>query len=112
MTGGLDPSAPSGPLDGHEEDEDNSRDERQLDALGYTQALAELESILAELESGDVDIDVLAGRVRRAADLLELCRGRLEGAQIEVSRILAGLDDDLGVGLDPGARPGDEIDEA
>jgi exodeoxyribonuclease VII small subunit len=66
----------------------------ELDAPGYADALAELESILAELERGEADIDHLAERVGRAAELLELCRGRLEGAQVEVTRILAGLDQD------------------
>jgi exonuclease VII small subunit len=34
----------------------------------------------------------LAEQVRRAADLIELCRGRLENAQVEVTRIVADLD--------------------
>ena len=58
---------------------------------GYAEALAELEDILAELEDGDVDIDRLAERVRRAAELLELCRGRIEDARVEVTRIVAEL---------------------
>jgi exodeoxyribonuclease VII small subunit len=59
--------------------------------LGYAEALSELEEILAELEGGDVDIDRLAGRVRRAAELLERCRGRIEDARLEVTRVVAGL---------------------
>jgi exodeoxyribonuclease VII small subunit len=70
-----------------------------LDATGYAAALDELESILTELESGEVDIDRLADQVRRAAELLELCRARLDGAQVEVARILTELDRDL---ADPG----------
>jgi exodeoxyribonuclease VII small subunit len=58
---------------------------------GYADALAELEDILAELEDGDVDIDRLAERVRRAAELLEVCRGRIEDARVEVTRIVAEL---------------------
>jgi exodeoxyribonuclease VII small subunit len=58
-------------------------------APGYTEALAELEGILVELEDGEVDIDRLAGQVRRAAELLELCRGRVEDARVEVTRIVA-----------------------
>jgi exodeoxyribonuclease VII small subunit len=67
-----------------------------LDALGYAQALAELESILAELETDEVDIDRLAERVRRAAALVELCRGRLAGAQLDVARILDEVDGEAG----------------
>jgi len=34
-------------------------------ATGYAAALAELETILSELERTDVDVDVLAARVKR-----------------------------------------------
>ncbi len=73
-----------------------------LDALGYADALAELEAILADLESGQPDIDHLAERVARAAALLERCRARLAGAQVEVTRILAGIEP----GPDEGGAPG------
>lgn len=62
------------------------------DSLGYAEAVTELEAILSELEADDVDVDRLAAQVRRAADLIELCRGRLESAQVEVTRIVADLD--------------------
>lgn len=62
------------------------------DTLGYADAVVELEAILSELEADDVDVDRLAEQVRRAADLIELCRGRLESAQVEVTRIVADLD--------------------
>ena len=62
------------------------------DSLGYADAVTELEAILSELEADDVDVDRLAEQVRRAADLIELCRGRLEDAQVEVTRIVADLD--------------------
>lgn len=68
-------------------------------ALSYADALAELDAILDELEAGDADIDALAGRVERAADLVRLCRNRLDGARTEVTRIVAQLDEH-----DPGDR--------
>lgn len=60
--------------------------------MGYAAAVEELEQILAELESDDVDVDRLADQVKRAADLIELCRGRLDEARVEVTRIVADLD--------------------
>lgn len=63
-----------------------------LDDLGYAEAVDELEEILAELDGDDVDVDRLAERVRRAADLVQLCRRRLEDAQVEVTRIVADLE--------------------
>ena len=63
-----------------------------LDDLGYAEAVEELEEILAELDGDDVDVDVLAERVRRAADLVQLCRRRLDAARVEVTRIVADLE--------------------
>jgi exodeoxyribonuclease VII small subunit len=60
---------------------------------GYEAAMSELEQILAELEAGNVDIDLLADRVRRAATLVRRCRGRIDDARTEVTRIVAELDD-------------------
>jgi hypothetical protein len=37
-------------------------------------------------------VDRLAERVRRAADLVQLCRGRLDAARVEVTRIVADLE--------------------
>jgi exodeoxyribonuclease VII small subunit len=68
-------------------------DEPEGDAPRYVDALAELEAILAELEDGDVDIDRLAARVRRAAELVELCRARVDDARVEVVRIVAEIDE-------------------
>ncbi len=62
-------------------------------AIGYADALTELETILDELEADDVDVDLLATRVARAADLVELCRTRIGSARTEVERIVARLDD-------------------
>ena len=59
---------------------------------GYADAMAELEAILHELEQGDIDLDHLAAQVRRAAELVRLCRGRLDDARTEVTRIVADLD--------------------
>lgn len=70
-----------------------SEDEGQIPAerLGYAEALAELEQILARLERDDVDVDVLAGDVSRAADLLKVCRDRLAATGVEVERLVADL---------------------
>ena len=60
--------------------------------IGYADALAELESILEEIEDDAVDVDVLAARVKRAAQLLRVCRARITAAKLEVSQIVAELE--------------------
>jgi len=62
--------------------------------IGYAAALAELERILVELESADVDVDRLADRVRRAGELIRLCRTRISDARYEVEQLVEGLDGD------------------
>ena len=61
--------------------------------IGYADAVAELEQILAVLERDDLDIDVLGPQVERAATLIRVCRDRIAGARLDVERIVADLDD-------------------
>lgn len=59
--------------------------------IGYAQALEELESILAELEDNDVDVDKLATHVQRASHLIELCRDRIGNAKLQIEEVVKGL---------------------
>ena len=68
------------------------------DRIAYSDALAELERILQSLESDRVDVDTLAERVERAAELIRLCRSRLGAARDQVEAIVADLDDGTGNG--------------
>ncbi|MBM3691859.1 MAG: exodeoxyribonuclease VII small subunit [Actinomycetota bacterium] len=63
------------------------------EAIGYGEAMAELEAILAELEGHDLDIDLLADRVRRASELITSCRDRITRAEADVDEIVADLED-------------------
>lgn len=59
---------------------------------GYAAALAELDGILRELESSDVDVDHLAERVARASELIQLCRAKISRAQLRIEQVTADLD--------------------
>ncbi len=59
---------------------------------GYADALAELDAILRELESSDVDVDHLADRVARASTLIALCREKITTAQLRIDEVTADLD--------------------
>ena len=62
------------------------------DAIGYTDAMAELGDILDELERDDLDVDLLAERVKRASELIKLCRSRIARAQADVDTIVIDLE--------------------
>ena len=66
------------------------------ESLTYSQALAELEKILAQLRADNSDIDTLAERTRRAATLLAECRARLTRTEEELNAILADFDQAAG----------------
>ena len=61
---------------------------------GYAEAIEELESILAELESDDVDVDELAEHVQRASQLIELCRDRIGKAKLRIEEVVSQLEAD------------------
>lgn len=61
--------------------------------ITYSQALSELEQIIAEAESEEIDVDLLAEKVKRAAFLLKECKARLRSTDEEVKKALAGLED-------------------
>ena len=60
--------------------------------IGYADAMRELDDILEELERDDLDVDVLAARVQRASELIQLCRGRIARAQADVDRVVTDLE--------------------
>ncbi len=62
------------------------------DAPGYAEAMAELEEILEELEGDQLDVDVIAERVRRASELIKSCRTRIARAQADVDTIVTDLE--------------------
>ena len=82
-----------------------------VEEIGYGQALAELEGILDEIEHDAVDVDVLAARVKRAAELLRVCRDRITAARIEVTQIVADLDPSTLTPDVPDAADGGEADD-
>jgi exodeoxyribonuclease VII small subunit len=75
----------------------------QAEPKGYAEAMREVESILSELDSNSVDVDVLALKVERASFLINWCSERVTAAQMTVDALVADLaeyvveedDDDL-----------------
>ena len=64
------------------------------DGPGFTAAMAELEAILSRIEAEEIDVDALAAELRRAAELLEVCRAKIRRAEAEVTQIVQQLAED------------------
>lgn len=63
----------------------------QADPKGYAEAMKEVESILQELDSTSVDVDVLSAKVERASFLINWCTERVASAQMTVDTLVADL---------------------
>ena len=59
-----------------------------ISALTFEQALAELETIVSELESGQAPLERSIGIYERGAALKALCEKRLEEARLRVEKIV------------------------
>jgi exodeoxyribonuclease VII small subunit len=70
-------------------------------SIGYAEAMRELNVILDELERDDLDVDVLAERVKRASELITLCRTRIARAQADVDAIVTDLESLAGAPEEP-----------
>jgi exodeoxyribonuclease VII small subunit len=62
---------------------------KKADEPTYAAASAELEQILADIESGDIDLDALTDKVERAATLLTVCRQKLAATETKVKKVTA-----------------------
>ena len=60
--------------------------------LGYGEACEELDAIIAELDRGVVDVDLLEVRLRRAVEIVEELDRRIRGARDKVSSLLPRLE--------------------
>jgi len=61
--------------------------------LTYSEAITELENILAELENGqEINMDIISEKVKRTAVLMEFCKKQLHDLDEELEKIIEHLD--------------------
>lgn len=56
--------------------------------LNYTDAYEELISIVNDLEEGEISVDELTAKVKRASELIQFCKGVLRKTELDVDQIL------------------------
>jgi len=57
----------------------------------YNEAIEKLRAIVADIERGELDVDVLSLKVKEASRLIQLCKEKLFKADEEVKKILEEL---------------------
>ncbi len=61
--------------------------------MEYTAAFEELQQIVQDIESGEVSVDALSEKVKRAAELISLCKQKLSTTEASVEQILKELEE-------------------
>lgn len=57
----------------------------------YTDAFRELQELVKKIEQGDILIDELSAKVKRAKVLIEICKSKLTETEEDVSKLIEGL---------------------
>jgi len=60
--------------------------------ITYTEAFEELQGIVSEIEQGEISVDELSEKVKRAAQLIKICKTKLTTTEEDVNKILKELD--------------------
>ena len=62
--------------------------------LTYEQALARIEEITGQIETGEMNVDELAKQVKEASDLLKFCKSKLFETEQEIEKILKEMEEE------------------
>ena len=60
--------------------------------LSYDKAFEELQQIVRDMEEGEIGVDELSVKVKRASELIKSCKTKLSSTEEGVSKILKGLE--------------------
>lgn len=56
--------------------------------MKYEEAMRELETIVRKMENDELDIDTLSEQLKRAQQLIKLCKDKLTKTDEEINKIL------------------------
>jgi exodeoxyribonuclease VII small subunit len=59
----------------------------------YTEAFEELQEIVSQIEEGNISVDQLSAKVKRAALLIRICKDKLSSTEGDVEKILKELEE-------------------
>ncbi|HKH62770.1 MAG TPA: exodeoxyribonuclease VII small subunit [Flavitalea sp.] len=62
------------------------------DPGNYTDAFQELQTIVVEIENGQISVDELSQKVKRASQLIKFCKMKLATTEEDVNKILKEID--------------------
>lgn len=61
------------------------------ESIKYTVAYEELQQIVSDIEEGEISVDELSKKVKRASELIKICKAKLTETEGDVNQILKEL---------------------
>ncbi len=61
--------------------------------ISYTDAIAEIEKILKDIDDGDLDVDDISEKVKKVSYLIKICQKKLHSTQLDVEKIIEKIDE-------------------
>ena len=71
----------------------NATDTSALEETSFEERLEELETLVEELEAGDLSLEDMLQRYEQGMTLIAICQDRLERAELRITEIAASGDD-------------------
>ena len=62
------------------------------ESINYTEAFEELQRIVSEIENGEISVDELSDKVKRATHLIRICKHKLTSTEEDVNKLLRDLE--------------------
>ena len=60
--------------------------------MTYDEAMTELKGILQQLQDGQTGIEEMSAKVKRAVELIKICKEKLRSTEEEVEQLLGDLE--------------------
>lgn len=61
--------------------------------IKYDDAFEELQNIVNDIEDGEISVDELSKKVKRASELIKICKKKLSSTEEDVNQILKELEE-------------------
>lgn len=63
--------------------------------LKYSEAIKELNQILDDLQSERIEVDEVSSKVKRAVELIKMCREKIQMTELEVKKVIKEFEEEL-----------------
>ena len=59
----------------------------------YSEAIAEIQEIIYDIENDELDVDNLSKKIKQASELFDICQKKLQKTEADVEKIMKSFED-------------------